>query len=529
MGFGFFKWLASFFAGGRNNPERARRRELKWIAKSIAANEYEKFFRTKSMKATPDMAQFFYEVYKTAAPTQGLLQNVAQSMRLKLCAVRYFLDSAQLEILERLSGENVEKLGEELGEELLSRQALGEFAELERAFDEERAKAINECYGLIQIICTFAAHGYYFLLKKFDPQLSESHIFREPAFGFLRGEVVAGDLKDFLELASGLDPGRDWSAPLGVLKECMGREFISLERWNRLLLWIRRPVNSEIFELIIRFVEKNPGWAWAPFPAAQEDIVGPYLDMIRGGLFDRLARIAAAKLNVLVDRYAGAVFGSAAVCRLKYYTEQKGEAYKRGDFPGFTAAGALNYLTAFLTDAWPEMQNLWDLLLIRGRWVSTALGFPLSDALWQLGGFPARITALDETLSERGFYGAKLRVGAGHTKTMAWSVARILDAVNGEARRIVNDGICNLSVLYDGLKGLLNDYRKYPGSIILNWGELNLFSETRLEGRVSALLDKLANMLELLRVLIQRSGYTSEQGAEEDNSVVQNLRFDRNY
>jgi hypothetical protein len=507
MAFSLFNWLVSLFGGDRDNPERARKRGLRRIVKAIAANKYGKFFRTKSAEATPELAQFFYGVYKVIAPAQALLQNAAQSAQLKLCTVVSFLNPAQLDILARLSAESIEKRAEETDPALLSRQMQSEFADLERAFDAGRKNAINDCYNLILIICKFVVYDYYFLIKKFDLQLTEHSFSRKPVFNSLRGEAVVEELKDFLELTSGLDPSRDWSYPLRVLSEFKGMEAINLKAWNSMLLRIRELVNSEIFELIIRFVEKDPAWTWTPH-TAQESITGSYLEMVRGEVFDRLALIVATKRNALIDRHAVAVFGNARVNRLKYYTEQRGEIYKKKNFSGFADARALNYLIVFLTEERPEMQNLYELILIRGQWMSTALSLPLSEALRLLAVFPARITELDEMLSDHGLYGLKLKTAMmkiDRDKNIARSVARSLDSANSEARQIINDAIFNLSVLDDGLKDLLEDYRKNPGLIILNWDELNSFSETDLEDRIAAMRSKLANMLELLRVLSQTS------------------------
>jgi hypothetical protein len=86
------------------------------------------------------------------------------------------------------------------------------------------------------------------------------------------------------------------------------------------------------------------------------------------------------------------------------------------------------------------------------------------------------------------------------------SIVKYLDSANGEALQILKDSIFNLSVLHDGLKNLLDDCRKNPGMIILNWDELNYFSETSLENRIAVLWNKLTNMLELLRVLVKAAG-----------------------
>jgi hypothetical protein len=505
MAFSLFGWFASFFTGGRNSGDRVKKRALKRLAKALGANKYGKFFRVKSVEATPDLAQFFYGIYKVISPAQALLQNAAQSTQLKLCAVVSFLDLPQLGILEKLSAESIEKRAETTETGLLARQMQSEFDEFARSFDANRTNAINECYRLILLIHKFVVHDYYFLLKKFDPQLTEHSFSKKPVFTSLRGEAVVEDLKDFLELAGGLDPNLEWDAPLRALGEFKGTEVINPKLWNSMLTRIRDVVASEIVELMIRFIEKDPAWTWETH-SVRENIAAAYLEMVRGEIFERLTLIVTAKRNALIDRYARAVFGNARVNRLKHYTEQGGEIYKKKNFQGFIHARALNYLIVFLIDGRPEMQNLYELILIRGQWVSTALSFPLSESLRLLAVFPARIAEMDEMLSDRGLYGVKLKTAIlklDRDKSVERSIVRNLDSANGEALQILNDAIFNLSVLDDGLKDLLEDFRKSPGSIILNWDELNDFSETDLEERIVAMRDRLTNMLELLRVLSQ--------------------------
>jgi hypothetical protein len=506
MAFSLFNWFVLLFAGDRlSNPERTKKRAIKRIAKALSANKYGRFLRIKTGEATPDLAQFFYDVYKVVSPIQDLLQNAAQSTKLKLCVVLSFLDMPQLDMLEKLSAESLESRAEQTEAGLLFRQVQQEFNEFARTFDANRIRAINECYSLILILYKFAVHDYYFFLKRFDNALTEHSFNRKPVFNFLRGESVVEELKDFLELTCNLDPNRDWSVPLRALKEFKGAELITPKRWRGLLLRIRDVVHSGVFELMIRFVEKNPSWTWTA-QTVQESIAAAYLEMVREEIFDRLELIITTKRNALIDLHAGAVFGDVKVDLLKHYTEKGGEIFKKKNFPGFNNAMALNYLMAFLTDEEPEMQELYELIFIRGQWVSTSLGFPLSEALRFLTALPARITELDEMLSERGFYGGRLRTAMSkldRDKTLARTIVLNLNSVNGEAKQIIHNAALNLSVLHDGLKYLLEDYRRNTGAIILNWDKLNSVSERGLENRLAAMQNRLANMMELMGVLSQ--------------------------
>jgi hypothetical protein len=503
--FSLFKQLVLLLLGGRDSPERAKKRALKRIAKALTANAYGKFFRVKSVQVTPELAEFFYGLYKLVFPARTLLQNAAQSTQLKLDTVESFLDAAQQEALEKLSAESIAQRAEETEENLLARQLQSEFAGLERSFDAGRSSAVNECYRLILRVCEFVEYDYYLLLKKFDCQLTERNFSRKPVFNALRGEAVTEELTDFLALTCGMDPNQDWTGPLRILEQFMGTEAISVKVWSAMLFTIREMVDSKICELMIRFVEKNPDWSWKP-QAAHENIAGWYLETIRLEISDRLALVLATKRNALIEQHAKAVFGIVRVSQLNYYTEQGSEVYSNKKFAGFTEARALEYLMLFLNDEKPELKNLYELILIRGQWTSMKLSFPLSESLWLLELFPVRILELDEMLADWGFYGSKLKtaiLNLARDKSAERSIARNLHAVNREARQIVNEVIFYLSILHDGLKDLKEDCRRTPGLIIRNWEELNSFSETALENRLAALWKKLTNMLELLRALTQ--------------------------
>jgi hypothetical protein len=503
--FSFLAWLFPLFGGSENVLERARKRSLKRLARNIAANPYGRFFRAKGGMATPDLAQFFYGIYGTVAPARRLLRNVIPSTRLKTRVATSFLEPAQRELAERLSAACIAP-GEEAAE-AEARQLQEEFAELERAFDTGRRNVINECYRLVLIICQFVAHDHGALLKKFDPRLSEFCPGKNPEFAAAPCGAVTEDLKDFLELAVDLDPGFDWSAPLRALRDFLGMEAISPGAWKSMLQQIRAVAGSEIFELLIRYAERDPGWAWTPHATAQEDIVASYLDLTKGEIAARLALAAATKRNAVMERHAVAVFGTARVGnRLKYYTEQEGELYRKQGFAGFTEARTLNFLYAFLSDALLDLQNLCELIIIQGHWVSTALSFPLGEALRLLGEVPSRIADLDELFSEWGVYGARLKAAltvAARDKSRGQVFARRLAAANGMARQIAADALAALSALDGNLQELLEDCRKERGVIILNWDRLNSFSKTKLESLIAAMRNRLAAMQELLRAMAQ--------------------------
>jgi hypothetical protein len=503
MAFSFFKWITSLFAG-RDDLARVKRRLLKRMTKILAANKYGKFYRLKTEEASPELAQFFFAVYKTIAPAQVFLQNAAQSTQLKVATVYNFLNKRQRDILELLSPENIELRAQEMRSKHLARQLQDEYNSLAADFDTEMINAINECYSQIMIMAKFVNFDFYFLLKKFDAHLNERSFSSKPYFNPVRGQAVSDEIKDFLELTSGLEPDRNWAEAIQVLRDSKGVDVVNLKHWNTMLLLIRDVKRSGILELMVRFIDKDPQWGWEPHVPG-EDITAPYLEMIRCETFEHFTRITTAKRDAQIVQCAKTVFGDSDVNRLKNYTERGSEIYKKKNFAGFTFARGLNYLIVFFLAQKPEFQYFYDLIFVRGQWVSPALSMPLSESIRLLMTFPDRINHLDESLSEFGMYGNKLKIALTRIekeKSQARFISTSLETLNGDAKQIISDAIFNISVLQDGFNEILADYQKDVAIVILNWEELDSFSEGKLEGRLVALHDKLVNMLQLLRLLV---------------------------
>jgi hypothetical protein len=353
----------------------------------------------------------------------------------------------------------------------------------------------------------FITYDFYFLLKKFDGQLNERKLNGKPQFHPVKGQAVSDDIKDFLEMTGGLDTDQDWGAVLRALKSYRGVDVVNPKLWHNLLLKIRNVKQSGILELMVRFITKDPDWGWKP-RIPRENITDPYLEKIRLETFNCLTQITAARQNARIIECAGAVFEDIETEQLNYYTGENSEKYEKKNFTGFIFARGLNYLTLFLTDESPRLQFISDLILIRGQWVSPGLFLPLSEAMHTISAIPEKIKGLDDSLSDTGTYGAKLKSalmkvdGENRGKSQARYIRANLESLNNDAKRIITGAISNFSVLEDSVKNILEDYRRSIPMIIMNWGELESFSEGSLDAQLSGMQKKLGNMLQLLRLIV---------------------------
>jgi hypothetical protein len=283
-------------------------------------------------------------------------------------------------------------------------------------------------------------------------------------------------------------------------------DVIAADQWNRTLLLLRNVRRANILELIMRHILKNPNWV--PKPQIQEEhIVESYLEEKRTESANCINAIVNAKRNAQVAAIAKTIFGDANISRLKYYNEKNSEQYTRKNFDGFLYAGALNYLKAFYIDfSKKDIQEICDLLIIRGQWASNGLSQQMSEGYHNFMEISNKLNVLDETLADNGEHGSRLKnamLKAEHNKGSAKYVRVILNTVNDEAKEIINTAAQALILIGKNLKGVIDDYQKSPHELIINWKELESSSEASLIQRITLNYKRIYFLVQILQLLMQ--------------------------
>jgi hypothetical protein len=477
------------------------------VIKEINQNKYAKFYKIKTGEAEPPLAKFFYDIYKTIAPAQVFMQNAAKSAQLKQMVIESFMDKRSQDILKRLSPEAIEERVKKTPPKEVSLQVKEDITALRSGFDNTKINTMDRCYTLILAFIRFVAFNYLLLIQKFDPKVNERNFNYQPKFEHIKAEGIAGEIKNFLELCDNIDPDQDWKTVLKVLKTYKGdMDVVAADQWNRLLLLLRDVRRSNILELIIRYIQKNPNWV--PKPQIQDEhIVESYLEEKQSEAENCINNIVNAKRNAQVAALAKTVFGSAEVNRLRYYTERGSEVYTRKNFEGFLYAGALNYLKAFYMDfSKKDIKELCDLILIRGQWTSNTLSQQMSEGYHSFMELFDKVSTFDDTLSDNGEHGSRLKnamLKADHNKSSAKYVRIILSTVNDEAKKMINTAAQALIIIGKHLKGAIDDYQKTPHDLIINWKELESASEAPLIQRMTLNYKRIYFLVQILQLLMQ--------------------------
>jgi hypothetical protein len=496
----FFQKIFSSFLGGRD-PEHDKRRMLRQIAKELTKQHY-KFFKPKGEEALPNMARFFYEIYRVVSPAQIILQNGENSGVLKSIIIDSFLSKEQIEIQERLSERSIAERAKSMQLKDLVAELKEDLVRLNAAFDDERTRQIDGMYGMLLNLLRFVNFDYYFLLKKFDSNLQDRNFNYKPKFEPINGEYVVEDLKDFLEVMSIIDLEADWQRLFETIKQYRNIDIVALEPWNKMLAMLRDMRKGRTFELVVKYMEKNPAYRWTS-EASTERIVEPYLSRIKTQTDMLIQKIVQEKRNGKVDELANLVFGTAAISRMKNYTDKANVQFQKKMLGGYTRVQALNFLKAFLIDyVKKDLRELVDLLLVRGQWSTALSSQQLSEAFHELMAVSEDLLQFDDSLADDGELGLRMRNALNRSdrnKEELRAVRPLLKDVNDRAQVLINRSAQSLIIVGRNLKTLLDDYAKTPHEVIINWKEIESASEAPIKERFGEVYKKIYYFVQLMQ------------------------------
>jgi hypothetical protein len=505
-----FNKVISFIAG--DNEEGSDKQVLlKQLAKEISQNKYAKFYRVRQEEADSSLANYLYSIYKTIYPVMVFLRDPARMTQIKNVTLESFLDKPTMDIIRRL---NPEALAErrKAGEDNLGRSLEDDLAALATGFDNPRLAAADKCYNLIALLNRFVQYDFYSLLKKFDADLIDGDFSVLPRFEPVKADTVMADLAGFLSVFpfSGSQEKDDWKTVLEIFKYCKGgTELLPFESWINLLGSLKDIKQTKILECIIKLASGNPIWEPKNAESPNEQLTSIWMEQKTREVRQVITEIADSQRNAQIRALEKAVFGDTGTVRLNYYTIERSKILDQKELEGYIYARALNHLTAFILDYCnKEIQELCDILLIRGQWTNNAASRAMSDGFHGVIEIVAGITALDETLSEDGSNGPRLRgalLRVDRDKTQTRYINSIVDTINEEALGLINEAVQSLIVVGKHFKMLLEDYQKKPCDLMMNWKELILMSKIPLIQRLSDAYKKINYFVQLMLLETRRS------------------------
>lgn len=511
---GFFEKIISFFLG-TNDPERIKKRQLKQIAKELKQYKI-KFYNSRQEVVQPALANFFYEIYKTLGPARLLLDRSKSSSVLKSIFVDAPLNQDQKEVKERLQEQNIRKLAEKKEIKAVSNYVKQNLVDLFSFYNAETIRQINKNYGLFLFIINLASFDYYFMLKKFDSSLPENDFVYSPQFESINGEYIVEDIKDFLEVLPPVNIHEDWDHVIEILRQFKDIEVISKQNWKKVVNHLSQVQKSRILIKIVQHLDKDPEWQIdIKFP--EDRIVQDHLNAIKHKAEDVIQKIVHERRNNKMNKLVEMVFGSSVSSRMKYYTDKNSQAYESKINQGFKYYQGCNYLKAFLLDfVKKDIRETVNPLIVTGKWSHNVLSQQLSDSFHQLMGLSDKLIEFDESLAEEGGLGQRLKFGLlrvdkdGRNKA---SLQQTIIEINEKAALIIDSAVQNLLQMGRIIKQVIEDSKKQPGEVILNWKAIDNIFEGRSRERLSSVYKRIYYFIQLQQYFIKPQTTPTEEEA----------------
>jgi len=476
---------------------------LKQLVKEISQNKYAKFYRARQEEVDSSLGQFFYSVYKLIYPLQVFLKDPAKEGRIKQIALEAFLDKRTMDLIKQLGPEGIAERKRNAGADL-SKSLEEDLATLAAGFDNPKIATADKCYNLILSMKQFVSFKYGDLLSKFDPQITAGDFTNPPKLAPVDISIVSSDISSFLSVMPPLEGTEDWKSVFEILKYCKGgTDVIPLAQWTTLLASLKDIKYSKILDLIAKLASGNPILE-VKANVPHETLSASWLEQKTAEVREVIAGIAGSQRSSKINLMEQEVFGSLPTTRLSFYTADKGRILLDKNLEEYTYAPALNHLLAFIEEFLSkEIQELCDILLVRGQWTNNTASRAMSDGFHVVVEVAKEIIQLDESLAEDANNGQRLRgalLRVDRDKSQVRHINSIISTVNEDALNILNKSVSSLIVVGKHFKMLMDDCEKKPFELIMNWKELNGVSRTPIVQRIGAAYKKVNYFVQLMQL-----------------------------
>ncbi len=494
--------LLSIVFGG-NNPERQRKRQLKQIGKDLGRSKY-KFYRARGDLAMPGLARFFFDIYAVIGPARSLLQNARDSQGLRDLVVEHYFTTEQQRFRDAFTEATIRELAEKEEPKQAVARIKSAMQQFYTSFDSQSVERTNRTYTLLRQFLDFVLFDYYFVLRKFDASIGEDSFDLQPKFEPINASYVSDDIKDFLEIFLSLELDTAWDDVFDVLQQYRAVDVIDRKAWKKLVVMLVNVRKSDVLAQVVRMADGDPYYE-PTITTGRHRILEPYLEKLKIQAEAHLRQVSLEKRNRKIERLCQEVFGKTAVSRAKFYTDKANVTLGPRVGTGFVYLDAFNYLKAFLIDYFKkDVRELQDLLVIRGKWTEPLASQQLSDCFHSLMELSTKLVQFDDSLSDEGELGMKLKKAIGRSserdKASQKVVATIVDEINAHAKRLINESGQHLISIGKILKLAIDDRKKKKPELLMNWKEVETYSEASIDERLTSVYRTVYFFMQLLQL-----------------------------
>ena len=494
---------------GFNDPERAKKRQLKLIAKSLSKDRY-KFYLPRDHDVAPNLARLIYEVYKTVSAARKLVQPADSSGSLRSVVIESLMSDKQNDLRWKLDEKVIREAARGADLRKLSAQIKDSLFNFIGSFTNDQIKAINQLYGNICAFMAFIHFDFYFTLKKFDSGISEDNFSYKPKWETISCEYVVDDIKDFLELAISIPPTIDYDAVFDLLANYRGVQVADKTQWRKVIRSLNDVVQSGVLEGMVQHMSGDPSWK-PKLTSYDTQIIEPYFKEVKTTVEATVNKLGSERRHSKIEQLLKVVFGTTVIARAKNYTQAANTQFAKTQIDGYTHTDPFNYLKAYLLDHFKKdvRELVQDLLIVRGRWTTNIQAQQVSDAYHGVLAVSEQVVKLDDALDPEGELGQRLRRALGRVAERDPGTQRVLKdlvvEINNQAHSAITEAAQNLIVIGKNLKLVIEDAGRKEATVILNWRELDAEIEESIQDLMMVVYKQIYHLVQLLQIYVGKN------------------------
>lgn len=487
---------------GLKSEDRVRARKLKEIARDLGRSN-KKFYNYKKDSVLPAFAEVIYEIFRNAQAISRYFEVKSHSKSIKEFLFDSFISGKERELKDKLEKEKLRAFI------ITSHDPNKAIQEIKTSlktfissFDHKAVNTINETYNQIVNLSYLISYDWFFVVHKFDSEITETNFEYKPNFEALDGKYVADDIIAINDYLNSINFNDDFDNVLNYLNQISSDTSLS-DILKKIIHQFRKIKRDDYITKMIKLIQKDPFFKPKNF-ASKEKIVQDYImtfqSDVKATIEECIKDINKNKVNKLLME----IFNTTVIVRMKNYSSRINEfLLSKGIGGGLKYVDPLNYLKAFFLDICKgEVKPRIDLLIIKGTWESNALTSKYTQLLDNINKMSAKIIEFDDKCSDDGVFGKELKRYAGvlkHDKNAQAAVRRAMISVDGEALNIMVESINLIIDIGKSIQILIEDHNNKNPKLIINFHKIKWDFVSSFNNDMVSMYKKMSNMVALLK------------------------------
>jgi len=515
---GLFSSIKAFFVRiFTRDPDEARRRaELKRIH-AVLTEMRPSYYKPKQNLVLTGFAQALYSFCLALKPLSELVRSTVAASDSRV-SQRYFDYLIECRLpkatqdrkanfgYDGMAARLASSLDPERELELVASEFQGLLSEVESLSVRDLNIELGEMDRFIEI----CRHDFERLLGLFDPGIAVDAPSYRPDFSPAEGEQAFPEIVDLYYLFQGFFVSAELKANLARLLErrsSSGLEEAKRKKLDKIAARLDELLSGRLDpELLLALARATKGDPTLLPATARErrDFVESYRRRLAQQFEKDRERLQRERHESVVAADIKSLFADGDIMEVDGYDDET-DAYLRRESPnGFSYVKPLRILKTFVLAAFDSsIKEPVKRLLVEGYFDNKGFQNNLANILYQCERSGGRIEEFEEQLLGNGRvsivamkrYVEELRRG----KDIASFLNRLVDAINGRAKEIVEDEAGLFAMLGEALSELIADYKSPSPELVTNIRTFGGARNREIVAQIQAGRDRIATLVKVLR------------------------------